>query len=394
MTAHAATLFILCRSGDLGETWRSSRSRYHGTLLLKVLERANTGTTGTCQANAIRLQFLQRRPPGQQKEDAIKTQNLALVCLASLLVGGCGSSIDSQAQTLADPTGQLPAHVSWNTYNLYRYQGGAPGQWLPVITLGQLQGSLPVLGTTPVLLTHGYGGSIRNNELVPLAQNLLDNALSSCVLGFEYDSQDSIGNNAGFYTQALQAVNPTGSPALTWAFISHSMGGLVTRSAVLGGGLPIAPTGNRLIMLGTPNYGSPVANAVQNNGDAVTQAAVVTALDQGGFLNVNGNPCQVDLGGPGLTDLAVGSPFLNNLNADIGVHTQIGTFTIAGTQTDSYQEMNNLLGVTTDDGFVTISSANPVTLGSLGSGTAPVDHTELTTDAVTTFPLVRQFLVQ
>ena len=54
----------------------------------------------------------------------------------------------------------------------------------------------------------------------------------------------------------------------------------------------------------------------------------------------------------------------------------------------------SLLGVSTDDGLVTLASASPTSLGILTSSTAPVDHTSLTTDPVTTFPLVRGFLVQ
>ena len=324
----------------------------------------------------------------------IKNLYLTMIALLALFVVGCGGDVNSNAQDLADPTNQLTPHVNWNSYNLYRYEPGTTGTWTKIVALGQLQGTLPALGTNPVLLTHGYGGSIRNNKLIPLAQDLIGNGLASIVLGFEYDSQDSIVNNGGFYTQALQLLNPNGSPTLTWAFISHSMGGLVVRSAVLGSTLPIATTGNRLITLGTPHLGSPVANAAQDSQDVPTRAAIITELSQGGFVNADGNPCQVSLDAQGFTDLRTDSAFLSSLNGNIGVHPQINTFTIAGTQTGEYQAINDLLKVTTDDGMVTITSANPSALNSLGTGTAPVDHTQLTIDTATTFPLIRAFLVQ
>jgi hypothetical protein len=146
--------------------------------------------------------------------------------------------------------------------------------------------------------------------------------------------------------------------------------------------------------LGTPHFGSPLANALQQSTDVVTIAAVIAILDQGGFNNANGNPCQVDFMSPGFTDLRTDSAFLANLNANIGVHPQVRAFTIAGTSLGEFQDVDQALGVTTDDGLVTVASANPPALGPVASGTAPVDHIQLPLDTVTTFPLVRSYLMQ
>lgn len=312
-----------------------------------------------------------------------------LAGLLVLMLAGCGST-DSTPQRLADPTNQLPQHFNWGAYNLYRYEPGPNGRWIKIVSLGILQ-ETPVLGDRPVLLTHGLGGSIRNDQLVPMAQNLFDNNLASSVFGFEYDTQDGIAANGVFYRQALGLLNSSGPPGLNWTLICHSMGGLVARAALQAGPLPIAASGNRFITLGTPHLGSPMAGAVQNAGVAA-QAAVIFQLDQGGFTNADGNPSEVDLLSQGFTDLRTDSLFLAALNVDMGNHPQARFFTVAGTDEGNLREVNDLLGVTTDDGLVTVASANPAALGAVDSGLAPVSHTELDMDAATVFPLIRRFM--
>ena len=107
------------------------------------------------------------------------TRRCLLLLMAFCLVG-CGSAsvTDSIAQTIADPTGQLPAHVDWNSYNLYQYQPGASGKWVQFVSLGIVTGNVPTLGDKPVMMIHGLGGSIKDNEFVPMAQNLFDNNLA------------------------------------------------------------------------------------------------------------------------------------------------------------------------------------------------------------------------
>lgn len=298
---------------------------------------------------------------------------------------------DLTPELVADPTRQLPPHQLWNSYNVYRYDPGTGG-WNPVISQGVLVvGALPDLGNRPALIVHGLGGSIRHNQFSPMAQDLLDNGLATLVLGFEYDSQDSIARNGNFFTQALNALTP-GPERRTWALIGHSMGGLVIRSAVQAGVLPIAASGNRVITLGTPHFGSPVANAVQS-ADFFLQSAVVALLNQGGFVNADGNPSQVSLNAQGITDLRTDSAFLGFLNGNINNHAQVVYFTIAGTRRGEFQTANDLLGVHTDDGLVTITSASPPQLNPQGTGLAPSTHTSMTRDG-NVFALIRQFLNQ
>ena len=313
------------------------------------------------------------------------------MCLLALLIPlGCGGSSDSTVSSLTDPTNQLPVHQNWNSYNLYNYQQ-ATG-WTKVITLGQVVNALPTLGDRPVLITHGLGGSIRSAQFSAMAQNLFDNQLATSVLGFEYDSQDSIAHNGFFFTQALNLLNPgVGRPS--WNFIGHSMGGLVNRVAFQNGSLPIAAQGNRVVTVGTPHFGSPMANAVQNSGDVATRSALVSVLNQGGFVNPDGNPSEVSLECQGITDLRTDSIFLADLNGNIANHAQVDYYTVAGTYRGDFQRVNDLLGVTTDDGFVTILSANPPQLGALGAGLTASTHTELIQDTET-FRLIRQFFVQ
>jgi triacylglycerol esterase/lipase EstA (alpha/beta hydrolase family) len=311
--------------------------------------------------------------------------------MASVVIG-CGSLDNVSDVQLADPTNQLPAHQLWNSYNLYRFEPAPVNQWTLLVRQGQVLGALPVLGQRPILISHGLGGSIRTNTFNALAQNLVDNQNASAILGFEYDSQDSVARNGGFYTQALQQLNP-GVDRLTWGLINHSMGGLVARSAVQAGTLPMAAQGNRFISVGTPHFGSPVANAVQNTGNLEARAAFVGVLNQGGFVNVDGNPSEVNLGAQGITDLRTDSIFLGALNGNINNHPQVNYYTVVGTSTGQYQTLNDLLGVSTADGFVTQTSANPPQLGALSSGFVPTDHTQMIADP-NTFTLIRQMLTQ
>lgn len=311
-----------------------------------------------------------------------------------MVVVGCGDD-NSTAQNIADPTGEVPDHVIWTSYNVYHYEPGAQGKFVKIIHQGQTPTSMPALGNNPVMFVHGFGGSIASGRFAAIAQNLVDNNLASSIYGFEYDSQDGIASSGQKFTQALTVLNPTIIPRTTWTIVGHSMGALVTRSAAQSSVLPIALASNRAITLGAPHYGSPVANAVQSTGDVPSRTAVITSLNQGGFTNIDGNPSRVNLDCQGLADLRLDSAFIVNLNNNIGNHPQFNYFSIAGNQRGSgLQSMNDQLGVVTDDGFVTIQSANPLEIGALGSIVVPTEHTNLTQDAANVFPAVRAFIQQ
>lgn len=324
--------------------------------------------------------------PGLSRINRRHLPGLALGMM-TFFVLGCGSIDENQ---LADPTNQLPGHLVWNSYNLYRYDPAPASRWTPIVTQGQLVTNLPALGQRPVLIAHGLGGSIRANTFNGLAQHLVDNQVASTIVGFEYDSQDSIASNGSFYTQALQLLN-SGPDRVNWGLIGHSMGGLVARASIQSNTLPIAAQGNRLITLGTPHFGSAVANAAQESNSSALRGTFVGVLNQGGFVNADGNPSEVSLLAQGITDLRTDSVFLADLNNNIGNGGQVNTFTLAGTRTGSFQTLNDLLGVSTNDGFVTIASANPVELFPLATAEVPADHVQLVSDP-NTFDFVRQVL--
>lgn len=299
---------------------------------------------------------------------------------------GCGSD----PETFADPTNQLPAHMNWNAYNLYRFDPSTQ-DWVKIVALAGPIDTIPSLGDHPAILVHGLGSNIRGGTLTPLAQSLLSQGDASIVFGFEYDTQDAITRNSTYFTQALQLLNP-GNSHPTWSMLGHSMGGLVIRSSVQGNILPIATTGNKVVTIATPHFGSPVANAVQG-ADVFTQTLVTGLLNQGGFTNADGNPSEASLNSAGITDLRTDSSFLASLNGagNIDNHPQVLYFTIAGTNRGSFVTVNDLLHVTTDDGFVTVASANPPQLLPTGTGTVDSDHTHIQSDN-RTLTLINGFL--
>ncbi|MBX3166943.1 MAG: hypothetical protein KF760_06010 [Candidatus Eremiobacteraeota bacterium] len=251
--------------------------------------------------------------------------------------------------------------------------------------------AIPALGDHPAIVVHGLGGNIRGGTLTPLAQDMLQQGDATVVFGFEYDTQDAITRNSTYFTQALQLLNPEATHP-TWSMLGHSMGGLVIRASVQGNTLPIADTGNKVVTLATPHFGSPVANAVQG-ADVLTRSVITGLLNQGGFTNADGNPSEVSVSANGITDLRTDSAFLGTLNAagNIDNHPQVVYQTIAGTERGQFATANNLLGVTTDDGFVTVASANPSQLLPTSTATVAADHTHIQSDN-RTFTFIRDFL--
>ncbi|MBS2037794.1 hypothetical protein JST97_22610 [bacterium] len=322
------------------------------------------------------------------KEKSIKRILIRLICLLAVFTLGCGSASDPE--TLADPTNQLPSHLNWNTYNLYVFEPSTQ-TWNKIVSLGSQTGTIPALGNHPTIFVHGLGSDIRDGTFTLMAEDLLQQGKASVVFGFEYDTQDGITPNSTYFTAALQLLNP-GVSHPTWSFIGHSMGGLVIRASVQTNVLPIAASGNKVVTLATPHFGSPVANAVQS-ADLVTQTLVVGLLNQGGFTNADGNPSKVSLQSQGITDLRTDSQFLGVLNAvgNINNHPQADYYTVAGTDLGTFARANSLLGVSTDDGLVTVASANPPQLMPVGTGTVATDHTHIETDQRTIL-LVRSFL--
>lgn len=312
----------------------------------------------------------------------------ALLLSCSLLVVGCGSSSEDIAQFVADPTGQRAQHVQWNAYNLYRYEGG---NWIKVVSLTQQIGNIPDIGAHPALIAHGLGGSFRDNSFTPLAQNLLDTNTATSVYGFEYDSQDSIGTNAVFFTQAVNVLNQGGANR-TWDFIGHSMGGLVMRSAIQLNNLPVADSDNRYVSLATPNAGSPVMNVIAS-ADVATQTLAIGVLNQTSyFTNADGTACDVNFQNAGFQELRTDSGYLAQLNQGIGSHPKFSYYAMAGTERGQYAELNSVLGVDTNDGLVTLDSANTPLLNPAETATAPVDHSEIKEDTFTVFPFVDRVL--
>lgn len=322
-----------------------------------------------------------------REEKTIKRIWLWLVCLLAMCTLGCGSDPEN---FIADPTNQLPFHTNWNAYNLYRFDPPTQG-WVKIVTLSVASGDIPPLGAKPSILLHGLGGNIKDGSLTPLAQDLLSSGDATVVFGFEYDSQDAITRNSTYFTQALQLLNP-GTTHPTWSMLGHSMGGLVIRASVQGNVLPIADTGNNVVTIATPHFGSPVANAVQG-ASVLTQGVLTGLLNQGGFTNADGNPSEASVNANGITDLRTDSAFLASLNGagNIDNHPQVIYYTIAGTERGAFNQANGLLGVNTDDGFVTVASANPPQLLPTGTATVAADHTHIQSD-MRTFNFIRDFL--
>lgn len=309
---------------------------------------------------------------------------LLLTFFTVITLTGCGA--DDASDFIVDPLNDLPDHQYWRAANAYRFENG---NWNRFITLGQVSFT-PTLGERPFILVHGLGGSIIDNDFGPLAQFLLSSGLATDVLGFEYDSQDSIPTNGNFLRSVIGTL-ATQNPDRTFTLIGHSMGGLVARSAIQSGTLPIAATGNRLITLGTPHLGSPIASAIQDTTDLPQRTAVLSILNDGGFRNADGTPSEVDIYSPGITELRPESIVLQSLNANIGNHPQFNYYTIAGTTQGQLAVANSVFGVSTDDGLVTVESANTTLLNQVGSGAVPVEHTNLDSDALV-FALIQQFL--
>ena len=295
------------------------------------------------------------------------------LCLAFV---GCGDSSDNNNpfQSINDSVSRVQ-HVSWDTYNLYRYEPG--GVWAPVVSRGDVIADLPNIGARPVIILHGLGSEINAGRFNALADSLRSSGATS-VFGFEYDTLDGIVKNGGFFSDALTVLT-SASPNTQWTVVGHSMGALVARQT-LENGIPYdVGAGSRAVFVAGPHLGSPVANAVQEDDPDVIQGALSSLVlnSKMEFRNIDTSRVRVHGTEQGFTDLRTDSVALAALNANVADHPQFEYRTIAGNYKDgTYAALNDRLNVDTDDGMVTVESANAL-IGQLDTSLLNFDHTSL-----------------
>lgn len=285
----------------------------------------------------------------------------------------------------------FPPHVTWGSYNGYVYDSKT-GKFTQFLHQGKVTTQVPSLGNRPMMVVHGLGSSISNQGFAPMAKFLLEQGSVTGVVGFEYDTLDTISNNgkflAAFFTE-LSANNPN----KTWRHLGHSMGGLVSREAFEKGTLPIAAQNNMAVLLCSPHLGSHAINLLQGN--LTDEQKIVANLVMNNYMefnNVDGKKCQVKATDPGFDDLKDGSTALAALNKDAAKHhPQHSYYTIAGNKRDfKFDYLDQVMKENFDDGLVNVVSAN-FELGQLAKETAPTNHTDAVSDTTTVFPLVRGF---
>lgn len=277
-----------------------------------------------------------------------------------------------------------PPHQAWGTWNGYVFQPapqGGTGTFSQIIAQGRLIGGaqLPNLGARPVVYLHGLGSSIRGGTFNASAQYQWENSGATCILGFEYDTLDAVQSNGVYLAQALNLFASNASTPPNWSIVAHSMGTLVTRSAIEQPG-PAVEVGahNRAVLMCGPHLGSPLVNHLQDRnvmGDLLTEASINKQMD---FFNVNGERCSVANNEAGLNNLRTDSPYLAALNVNAANHhPHFAYFTMAGNKvkTDSLMYLVYLLfGIKLDDGVVDVASANFSGLGQLQASVLPFDH--------------------
>lgn len=272
-----------------------------------------------------------------------------------------------------------PGYQVWNSFNGYTFERDPQGQvqLRQFVSGGTPVGSLPALGSRPLMLVHGLGDNIRDDpRWLDLARRFLDSGTATGVVAFEYDTQDSVARNGQFLRQFYQLVGA----GLSWRHVAHSMGSLVSRACFeQGGSLPLAASGNRAFFLCGPHLGTPVISVLQSNLSITKRFLRYLVLHEVLiFRNQDGSLCDVEVSRAGFTDLGPGSPFLQQLNQDAGNHHAQFTYaTLGGTSRGlDYALLDLVLGVTPDDGLVFLNSANFSGLASQLSTTAAVDHSQ------------------
>lgn len=299
---------------------------------------------------------------------------LTLSALCALVIG-CGDSDTSNPFDPIQESVQRVEHVSWNSYNLYRFEPG--GVWAPVVSQGDIIADLPAIGARPAIIVHGLGSEINAGRFNALADSLLSSGATS-VFGFEYDTLDGIVKNGGFFADAL-GILTNADPTTQWTIVGHSMGALVARQA-LENGIPLdIAAGSRAVFVAGPHLGTPVANAIQEEDPDIVQEALSILIlnSEMEFRNVDSSRVRVSGLEQGFTDLRTDSAALAALNANVLDHPQWEYRTIAGNYKDgTYAALNDRLGVDTDDGLVEVESANAL-IGQLDTSLLNFDHSSL-----------------
>lgn len=195
-----------------------------------------------------------------------------------------------------------------------------------------------------LLLIHGWTGSAGTWKVfIPYVLEQTSPSYSEIWL-FVYNSSLSISHNASQLKQFLM----TQLNGAEIDIVAHSMGGLVARSMIeqYGGSIYI----NRLVTLGTPHKGSPLA-ALEYALGAIVATDFVGGLWTPYYLKIT----------QGLRDLKSGSSFIENLDALVKPPRPY--FLIAATNTPSKNPLslyssNIIQGP--DDGVVSVSSATDI----------------------------------
>lgn len=240
--------------------------------------------------------------------------------IARTMVFGCGALVALGVVTavgLHDPDGASPAGAGapvvapaptmLRGMYVLQQRPDAPAQWVALDALERVPPRL-------VVLVHGLDepGSIWD-DLVPA---LID--ADYAVARFEYPNDQSVSASASMLAEAMASLRAAG--AVRVDLVCHSMGGLVARdvltspSAYAGRahGHAFLPDVDRLIMIGTPNHGSPWARL-----RAVAELREqMVRLREGQWRTEDGTVSfRADGQGEAGRDLLPGSPYLEQLNA-------------------------------------------------------------------------------
>ncbi len=290
------------------------------------------------------------------------------------------------------PPQQVP-HVAWGSWNGYVFNPSS-GTFEPVIRQGQAVGPLPELGDRPLMIVHGLGSSIQGKTFDPVARYLWDQGAATSILGFEYDTLDAVQTNGTFLRQALTQLGATAS----WNVVAHSMGTLVTRSAIEQPG-PLGTTGNRAVLLCGPHRGSLMIDRLQARDSMGLLLSILGARGVMEFRNSDGRLCKVENREPGLDDLRDDSPYLAALNAHAADnHPGVAYFTLAGGVRRQLLDtaaglVESIVGKRLDDGVVDIASANFPGIGQQEASILEFDHLTVNNeDSATSFPAILRSL--
>lgn len=294
-----------------------------------------------------------------------------------LVLHGCdGVDFVDQTFNSVQQTVTRAPHVEWDTYNLYRFDGE---EWIPIIEGGEQVAEIPAVGERPTVIVHGLGSDIASGRFNILATKIRDSG-ATAVLGFEYDTLDSIESNGHLFLEAMGLLTEA-NPDKIWRIAGHSMGTLVARVALESGiPLDVADSGNRAVLVAGPHLGSEIADEVQERPNIFQEVLQLLVLNgKMEFRNLDGTRCAVNGQEQGFTDLRTDSLFLSNLNFEAANHhPQFEYRTVAGNRRGAdYEALNRLLGKYLDDGVVDVESANAAVIGQVQIAVGNADHTTI-----------------